>query len=682
MRRKIDGLSSDELARTALELLSNDPELRYDPELHPQVIDGVRQQADQLTSLLAEEIAVVGEARRVWRGPWIFVALTLLLASLLVLGAGFLDEAIPFRPGASDITFSAGLAVLGILALAQWWSTSRRRRRVAERELRTALMPPLRALVRLVISQLQGEEVRWSNTLRTSKAPALVELNLQDTVPSRTYKRLRAFIGEHESTATGLAGARGAGKTTLMRQLRLDEALDCHVAVISAPVQYSAGEFTRLIHAELAQVGLKPGEASLIRDRMAVPALRALLRTLLASGLVLLILILWMYDKSRPVLNASDLGWTGFGAVALGALLLGVLLSWGWSLSRGRTKLLVSPHTTRELCLQQLEFLRWSTTVERSANTAVKVGGTGFEGGGKLSRTEREFTPAESVQALRQFVDQLLALSGKPVIICVDELDKLADPGEAVNAVNGLKDLFHIAKAHFVMSVSTDALHSFAARGVPVRDVFDSAFDTIIPVGPLSLEESQTLVSRRARDFSMVFVLFCHAWSGGHARDLIRTARSCVELKRELKDGEEATIALLSRRVLRKDLCEVVDATIEKLRDSEADLDRLLAFQEALEDESVALYDLVGATDLPSDPATVTAEAQPAATLAPYARIAGLCERLFSVARQPADWRTEAMSKAVVALADARSSLGRHPREVERKVKRAVDACAVAESSI
>ncbi|MFI6392489.1 hypothetical protein [Nonomuraea sp. NPDC050540] len=674
MRGKVERLSPEELERITLELLKYDPELKHDPALHPEILHEIRRRADELFKLLSGEIAAVDEAGRAWRQVWAIAALTLIAASLLVLGTAFRG------------TLLLGLVTLGTLTALAQSNAIRRRSVTASRELRRALTSPLRALIRLVISDLQSDEARWSGTLRTSEAPALVELNIQDTIPSRTYERLRSFICGHESSATGLAGARGSGKTTLMRQLRLDEGLDCHVAMISTPVQYSAVEFTRLIHGELAQVGLKPGEGGLIRNRMAVPAARAVVRTLVASVAVLLMVMLWIYDKNRPSPNTFNLGWMGFATVVLGALIAGFFLSRQRDLFQRRTKLMVPPQTTRELCLQQLEFLRWSTTVERSANTAAKVGGTGFEGLSKFSRTEREVTHAESVQALRQFVDQLLALSNRPVIICVDELDKLANPAEAVDAINGLKDLFHIAKAHFVLSVSSDAMHSFAARGVPVRDVFDSAFDTVISVGPLSLGESQTLISRRARDFSRVFALFCHAWSGGHARDLIRTARSCVEQKSELQGEEEATIARLSQRVLRQDLRDVVDATIERLRSESDDLakamlDRVLTFQERLEDESTDLYDLVESSEFPPEAGIVTVEAQAAAALAPYARIAGLCERLFSVARQPATWRTEAMCNAIIALAEARSSLGRHPREIERKLQRAAHACAAVDSS-
>lgn len=680
MRSKVYGLTREELERITLELLRNDPELKYDPRLHPEIVKAVQQQSGELCELLQHEIAAVEETWRVRRQLWSIAALALLATSLLFLTSTFWNPQILLGTRVANTTLSLSLVALTTLGVMMRWNAIRRQNQLVSLKLEAALQAPLRALIRSVFSQSQGEEARWSGTLSTSEAPALVELNIQDTISSRTYKRLRTFIRGHESSATGLAGARGSGKTTLMRQLRLDETLDCHVALVSAPVQYSAEEFTRLIHGELAQVGLQPGEANLIRNRMTGPALRVMLRILLMAAVTLLLIILWMFDKNRPSWNSLTVGWTGLALVSLGALIIGLLLNREWPFLRGRTRLMVSPQTTRELCLQQLEFLRWSTSFERSVGTAAKVSGTGFESARKLSRTEREVTHAESVQALRQFIDQLLALGDKPVIICVDELDKLADPADAVNAINGLKDLFHIAKAHFVLSVSTDAMHSFAARGVPVRDVFDSAFDTIIPVGPLSLEESQTLISRRARDFSQIFVLFCHAWSGGHARDLIRTARSCVDLKHELKPEEKPTIALLSQRVLRKDLREVVDATVEKLR-GESDnapetLDRVLAFQEMLEDESADLHELVESTAFPPITGVVAAELQPAAALACYARIAALCGRLFAAERHPTVWQSAAMAEAVSALGEARSSLGRHPREVERKLRRASDACA------
>jgi Cdc6-like AAA superfamily ATPase len=692
MSVRIDQLTPEALKRVTRELLNNDAELRCDSAFHDEITEGVLKREDELSGLLQGEIEAARDARRRWHGPWTVAALTAFSLSVLFLvWTIFRSVGIPFRSSRADIAFSLVLVSLGTLAVVRRWSVLRRHIRLAAAELRAALLPPLRALIRLMISELQSDEVHWSNTLQTTKAPALVELNLQDTISSASYKRLQAFIDGHESSAVGLAGPRGSGKTTLMRQLERDESLDCHVAVVSAPVNYSPTEFTRLIHGDLARAGLKPTDASLIRHRMAAPTLRAIMpaaKALLALVVLLLLLVLWLYDKDRPRPKSFDLGWIGLTAVAGGTLVIGFILSKAWSLFQGRTKLMYSARTTRELCWQQLEFLRWSATVEASANTAFKVSGSGFEGSNKLSRTERELTHAESVRALKQFIDQMVALSGKSVIICVDELDKLANPDDAVGTINGIKDLFHVPKGHFVLSVSTDAMHSFAARGVPVRDVFDSAFDTIIPISPLTFDESRTLISRRARDFSATMVMFCHAWSGGHARDLIRTSRSCVEFRCALEDDKQATVAALARQVLHTDLREVVDATLEKLRGeddagAEAMLDQVLAFQEAIETEGVVLYEAIEAGTFPDEARTASSEGQQlAAALAPYVRIAGLCERLFSTPRAPVEWQSEAVREAVTALAEARRSLGRHPREIERRLKRAVAACAVAEAAV
>jgi hypothetical protein len=90
---------------------------------------------------------------------------------------------------------------------------------------------------------------------------------------------------------------------------------------------------------------------------------------------------------------------------------------------------------------------------------------------------------------------------------------------------NGIKDLFHIPNVHVVVSVSTDAMHSFAARGVLVRNVFDSAFDTVIEVQRMTVTESREVLWRRATNFPAPTMMFCHVWSGGHPRDLERYSK-------------------------------------------------------------------------------------------------------------------------------------------------------------
>jgi len=79
-----------------------------------------------------------------------------------------------------------------------------------------------------------------------------------------------------------------------------------------------------------------------------------------------------------------------------------------------------------------------------------------------------------------------------------------------------------------MVSVSDDALTAFERRGLPLRNAFDSSFDEIMHVGPLSYDESGRLLYRRVIGLSEPYVALCHCLAGGLARDVIRAARQIV----------------------------------------------------------------------------------------------------------------------------------------------------------
>jgi len=181
---------------------------------------------------------------------------------------------------------------------------------------------------------------------------------------------------------------------------------------------------------------------------------------------------------------------------------------------------------------------------------------------------------------------------GRPVAIVIDELDKLREADEPIAAVNGLKDLFHIPNTHFVVSVSEDALRRFAMRGVPFRDVFDSAFDTIVKLDVPTPYEAHEMLARRSGElqgFPMPVVLFCYAWSGGVPRDIIRAARACVNIRN--RKGGPMGVAGLAPQIIRRDVADIVDDAanggIEIGRT--ADIGGLISLQHQLRDESSSL---------------------------------------------------------------------------------------------
>src|ERR1700691_346419 len=69
------------------------------------------------------------------------------------------------------------------------------------------------------------------------KSPTLVELTTAKIVPSGTQQSVVEFIRNHQSSAIGIAGPRGSGKSTLMQAIR-DSGFASHTVLIPAPDRY------------------------------------------------------------------------------------------------------------------------------------------------------------------------------------------------------------------------------------------------------------------------------------------------------------------------------------------------------------------------------------------------------------------------------------------------------------
>lgn len=111
------------------------------------------------------------------------------------------------------------------------------------------------------------------------------------------------------------------------------------------------------------------------------------------------------------------------------------------------------------------------------------------------------------------------------VIIGIDELDKL-EYDKAARFLNDIKAIFGERGSYFLVAVSENAAAGFERRGVPFRDVFDSSFDDVVTVGYLNWNTSRALLNTRVVGMHAPFAALCYVFSGGLARDLIRTSRT------------------------------------------------------------------------------------------------------------------------------------------------------------
>jgi hypothetical protein len=150
-------------------------------------------------------------------------------------------------------------------------------------------------------------------------------------------------------------------------------------------------------------------------------------------------------------------------------------------------------------------------------------------------------------------------------------------------------------------------------RGVPFRDVFDSAFDTIVKLQVPSPYEAREMLARRSGElqgFPMPVVLFCYAWSGGVPRDIIRAARACVNIRN--RKGRPVGVAELAPQIIGRDVADIVDDAVNSGletdssvdtgssvdTDSTVDIDGLFILQQQLRDESSSLEAVLKACSL------------------------------------------------------------------------------------
>jgi hypothetical protein len=374
-------------------------------------------------------------------------------------------------------------------------------------------------------------------------------------VPVGATTALRDTLdGLEEAGSIGIAGPRGVGKTTLIRaacegRLDFDEEEDGKEALprgvmVSAPVHYVAQDFVRFLFAKLclAELSLSPEEERAQSARAARRRSRVLMSGLIAAILVweaVVLLLIAEVSLGRDV-------WLSI--VSGGFLACVVLVSWRlMATGRARRMLLFEDPVAMAAkeCLERLRYLE-TLSEEQSGQIAIKALTLAAKRG--VSRAAQAWTFPETIERYRSFLD-LLATRG-PVVIGIDELDKMAGTEEARSFLNEMKSLFDQPGVYYLVSVSEDALSDFERRGQPIRDVFDSVFSDILHVGYLSRQESDLLLRRRAIGVAPPWPALFHCLAGGLPRESIRVARQAVRIAEQGEpDLTTVTLGLIAERV-------------------------------------------------------------------------------------------------------------------------------------
>lgn len=450
---------------------------------------------------------------------------------------------------------------------------------------------------------LAGQGLPPAPGKRASSARGLAEiLDKVHEVPTLARRRMMQLLETLPGANIGLSGPRGVGKSTLLRSvaganLKLGEK-EAVAIYTAAPVHYEGRDFVLHLFSSLCRQVLRTNNVPDLtyilsfRDGEKAPEaasepLRLARRILLLAGVVAGGMVLALHQmlppglpgKATPLLTQRDLSpllLFGIAATGLGlALYLAAYLDAGSWFNRRLSRYWRKADRTTDAAGSQASLLVETSqrhlreiAFQRSF-TAGQSGGLKLPAGIDASTTftaslaRRAETFPELVEKFTGYV-RLVAETYGAVIIAIDELDKLRSREEAENFINEMKTVFNVPKCFYLVSVSEDALTSFARRGLALRDAFDSAFDDIRYVGPMDLTASRQMLARRVLHLPDPFVRLCYALSGGLPRDLIRAARSVFDACETV--GSPAEIEAVASILLQEETSAKIRASIAATR--------------------------------------------------------------------------------------------------------------------
>lgn len=401
----------------------------------------------------------------------------------------------------------------------------------------------------------EAQQAAYDTNLQFGDRGGLAEVDdPKHEIPTDAKERLLSLVEDEAMPggAIGLAGPRGAGKSTLMRAVcvDLDQREDVLGTMVDAPVDYDPRDFVLHLFAKVCAevVGTRRVAELRRRDRPEMGVGVQLegfppLPVIAGASLMLVgcaLFFQWLPGGGVLQGAAPFFGFLAFVLIGFGFVLHSVLHEAPRRRQRRLTRELLESGTkdgqTAMALLQQIWFQRtfssgWSGSFQSSVGLESVVS-SGVE------LAERQMSFPEIVDSFRQFLEQISQT--RQVRIGIDELDKMEDE-TARKFLNEIKVVFRVPGCFFMISISEDAMSYFERRGLPIRDVFDSSFDDVIWVPYLPFDGSRSLLARRIVGLPQPFVCLVHCLSGGLPRDLIRAARNLVGMPRGTTIGRAAT---------------------------------------------------------------------------------------------------------------------------------------------
>jgi hypothetical protein len=329
------------------------------------------------------------------------------------------------------------------------------------------------------------------------------------------------------------------------------------------PSQYDATAFLSTLSDNLAN----EVERRFIRDSALMLALRrgqALLICLIAIPVAIAVVTYTVHDFAapnrnpvRPEISAALPGWLWYLAVvSLGLLIFLYAVRFARDNS-SRGKLVRDATALRE----RIRFTAGFRSGMELGLSAPRPVSAALKRSQEKHLDERPTTIASLIFDFRNLAELIAITLPGPVIIGIDELDKIDSTESVRELLRDIKGIFEVTGVHFLVSISEEAAATlqFGALQSGGRNEFNSSFYTVIELQPLEPAGAAELLQARGFSGSARLAAALCLLSEGNRRELIRMADLCaVHAHREKVTLDENIIMMLLEKETRALLHDII----------------------------------------------------------------------------------------------------------------------------
>jgi KAP family P-loop domain len=340
-----------------------------------------------------------------------------------------------------------------------------------------------------------------------------------------SWKRLARILTSNGG-CYGLYGPRGAGKSWLML-MAIEEANKKGLGLwYPCPSQYDASAFLSMLADNLANVVERRFMRNNLRARI-TQRLQLLLSIVIGIPIVVAVVAYVVHGLNSKATTSGTVfspvpGWLWWVvAVAIVSLLTLFVTQIIWE------------HQPTGRLVREASALREHIRFTASMKVGTEVGvGGGNMVTGSLRRSreraldERPTTIASLVYEFRSLAELIVKTLHEPVVIGIDELDKIERAEVVLKLLRDIKGIFEIANVNFLVSVSEEAATALQLGPLRTngRNEFNSSFYTVIELPPLTPAETLELLRPREVGITERRAHILCLLGAGNFREIVRLA--------------------------------------------------------------------------------------------------------------------------------------------------------------